>query len=169
MGVTFFHKENHMQSTTQQSKSDAKKAADKAFTQDVELAMKKGPQYPKTDDNPEGYTNDEVSRRLPPNEKKSARGRKDSAGNEEPIKFKPIKDACDEMMRAAKKADLAQADYNDLCKIIAERSGVKASSLKRLVRASIKGNYGDVKGAIDQQAALFETIGEIPVGGETAA
>lgn len=156
--------------TGQQSKSSAKKAADAAFTQDAALAMKgTGPGFPKSDANPEGYTQDEVARRLPPKETKSARGRKDSSGGEEPIKFDPIKKACSEMMRAAKKAELAMSDYNALLKIVAERSGVKAGSLKRLVRSSIKGNFEDVKGAIDQQAALFDTIGEIPVGGETAA
>lgn len=159
-----------MHPNTQPTKSDAKKAADAAFTNDAALAMKNsGPGFPKSKENPEGYTQDEVSRRLPPKETKSARGRKDSEGTEEPIKFEPIKKACSEMMRAAKKVDLAQADYNNVCKIVAERSGVKAGSLKRLVRASIKGNYEDVKGAIDQQAALFETIGELHVGGETGA
>lgn len=93
-----------------------------------------------------------------------ARGRKGRDGSEETIKIKPIKDAVGDLMRLYKKAELALADYNNAAKGVAERSNANTADIKRLIKASAKGNYQDVRRHIEQQQVLFEAVGEVPAG-----
>lgn len=98
-------------------------------------------------------------------------GRKDKEGGEETIKIKPIKDAAKDVLKLMRKADAARGQVSDAIKALAERSGTNASNLKRLFKASLKGNFADVRRDVDQQSVLFEQVGEISegVGVETKA
>lgn len=99
----------------------------------------------------------------------SRAGRKSRDGSDEVIKFKPIKDATKDLMALFKKKQLADEAYRDQLKAVAERGNVNSSNLNRLVKASAKGNYADVRRDIDQQSILFENIGEIRGDGTTGA
>lgn len=98
---------------------------------------------------------------------RSARGRKDSEGTQEIIKIKPIKDASADVMKLLRKAETAKAEANEAFKSLAERSGTNVSSLKKLFRSSLKGNFADVRNEVDQLSLLFEQVGEIQGGRET--
>lgn len=93
-----------------------------------------------------------------------ARGRKDRDGTEETIKIKPIKDASKEVMKLLRRAETAKTECDDAFKLLAERSGTNVSNLKKLFKASLKGNYADVRRDIDQQSVIFEQVGEISSG-----
>lgn len=95
-------------------------------------------------------------------------GRKGRDGTDEVIKFKPIKDATKDLMTLYKKKQQADADYRASLKAVAERGNVNSGNLNRLVKASAKGNYADVRRDIDQQSVLFESIGEIQSGPATS-
>lgn len=97
-----------------------------------------------------------------------ARGRRDHDGSEETIKIQPIKDGAKEVMKLMRKAETAKIEANDAFKLLAERSGTNVSNLKKLFKASLKGNYADVRRDIDQQSVLFESVGEISAGGKGA-
>jgi hypothetical protein len=99
--------------------------------------------------------------------KPGSRGRKSRDGGEETIKLKPIKDAVRELMALYKKAEGAMADYNNLRKIVAERSNCNSADLNKLIKSSAKGNYEDVRRHIEQQQVLFEGVGEISASGAT--
>jgi len=100
---------------------------------------------------------------LPGTETKRT-GRKDRDGTEESPNFPKIKDGCKEMMRAYKKLESAREAFNDTVKAVADRGNFNAATLKRLVRASASGNFADHRRMIDQQAVIFEMVGEIPGG-----
>lgn len=105
---------------------------------------------------------DKLSRNL--DLPKGGRGRKSSNGDEETIKLKPIKDACEELMIAYKKLELAKQEYNKLKSLVAERSNCNASDIGRLIKSSATGKYEDTRRHIEQQQALFEGIGEVSPG-----
>jgi hypothetical protein len=100
--------------------------------------------------------------------KPGARGRKGRDGSEETIKLKPIKDAVRELMALYKKLEQAQSDYNNLRKIVAERSNCNSADLNKLIKSSAKGNYQDVRRHIEQQQVLFEGVGEVSASGNGA-
>lgn len=95
------------------------------------------------------------------------RGRKDSSGDEQVLKAQPIKEALGELMALYKKAAQASTDYSAARKAVAERSNANSADLNRLIKASAKGNFEDVQRHIQQQADLFETIGEASAGAAT--
>lgn len=90
------------------------------------------------------------------------RGRKDSTGDEQVLKAQPIKEALGELMIAYQRFELAKKTYNDLRKLVAERSNADSSDLAKLMRASARGKFEDVQRRLQQQADLFELIGEVP-------
>lgn len=97
-----------------------------------------------------------------PKGSRGRRGRKDSTGDEQVLKAQPIKEALSELMVAYKSFEAAKAAYNDLRKKVAERSNCNAADLGRLLRASATGKFEDTQRHIQQQADLFELIGEVP-------
>lgn len=103
-----------------------------------------------------------------PGTRQQTPGRKTFDGTVETIKFDSIKKACGDMMKLYKKSQTAKDDYKAAVAAVAERSGCNASTLNRLVRSSAKGDFADVRNKIDQEAVIFETIGEIPGGKATA-
>ena len=96
-----------------------------------------------------------------PQGSRGRRGRKDSTGDEQVLKAQPIKDALSELMVAFQKFEAAKKEYNDLRKIVAERSNADSSDLAKLLKASAKGKFEDVQRRIQQQVDLFELIGEV--------
>lgn len=91
-------------------------------------------------------------------------GRKDREGTEEVPNFPTIKAGIKEMMRSYKKLEQAREAYNEIAKKLAERGHVNAANLKKLVRASVSGNFPDHRRLVDQQSALFEVVGEVSEG-----
>jgi hypothetical protein len=104
---------------------------------------------------------------LQPGARGRNRGRKSKDGGEEIPKFDTIKEGCAEMMRAFKKLEQARESFNDTVKAVAERGNVNAGTLKRLVKASANGKFKDEQRRIDQQATVFEMVGEIQGAPET--
>jgi len=98
--------------------------------------------------------------------KPGSRGRRDREGGEEVIKIAPIKEAAAQCMKLLNRMETAKADFSDAIKLLAERSGTNAANLKKLFKASHKGNFSDVRRDIDQQSVLFEQVGEVQGGGE---
>jgi hypothetical protein len=90
------------------------------------------------------------------------RGRKDSTGDEQVLKAKPIKDALGELMASFQKFEDARSAYNELRKQVAERANASAADLNRLLKASARGNFEDVQRKVQGTADLFELIGEVP-------
>jgi hypothetical protein len=94
----------------------------------------------------------------------NANGRKDGTGTEETIKIRPLKDGCAECMKLYKIAEEAKKAYNAAAKAVSERGGINTGSFKKLITASAKGKYEDVRRSIEQQSVLFEKVGEVPGG-----
>ena len=92
-------------------------------------------------------------------------GRRNNDGSAEVPNFPEIKKATAELMKRFKKAELAEDDYNDACAKVAERTHVNTRNLKKLIKASAKGNFVDVRQDVDQQGALFEMVGEVSASG----
>lgn len=99
---------------------------------------------------------------LPPGGR--GRGRKSPDGSEETIKIKPIKEAVGELMVLYKQMESASAAYNNARKLVSERSNCNSADLNKLIKASAKGNFEDVRRHVEQQSVLFESVGEVPGG-----
>lgn len=95
-------------------------------------------------------------------------GRKNSDGQSEAIDITSIKKSTADLMRRYKKMENAKDDFNDACAKVAESTNVNARNLKKLVKASAKGNFVDVRRDVDQQGVLFEMVGEVTGGPSTA-
>lgn len=104
---------------------------------------------------------------LPGTTRKST-GRKSSDGTEQVIRYEDITKGSADVMKLFRKSEAEKNNLNDAIKALSERSGTNTSVLKKLFKASYNGNFEDVKRDIDQAADLFETIGEIAGGGQTA-
>ena len=98
-------------------------------------------------------------------DKRGRKGRKSSDGTPETIKFEPIKKACKEMMKAFKKAEAAKDEYDACVAGVAERSNSNVTTLKKLIKASAKGKFTDVRNKIYQESVIFETVGEVSAAG----
>jgi hypothetical protein len=98
--------------------------------------------------------------------KPGARGRKSADGSAEVIKITPIKEGAAEVMKLMRRAESAKTQAAEALEALAERSGTNVSVLKKLFKASLKGNFSDVRRDVDQAADLFERVGELPGGGK---
>lgn len=98
---------------------------------------------------------------------KAPRWRKSSDGTEETIKAQPIKDAVADLMKLYVKLDTAKEDFQSALRGVAERSNANASTIKKLIASSYKGNFEDKRREAEQQAVLFEAVGEVPTGAVT--
>lgn len=95
-------------------------------------------------------------------------GGKNSDGQSEVIDVTSIKQATGDLMKRYKKMENAKDDFNDATAKVAERTNVNARTLKKLIKSSAQGNYADVRRDIDQQSVVFETVGEVAGGPNTA-
>lgn len=95
-------------------------------------------------------------------------GRKDGDGGQEVIKADPINESKNELMRQYKKMEQAREQYNESCKKVAENAGCNTPTIKLLIKASANGNFKEVQRVLDQRSVVFELIGEVAGGAETA-
>lgn len=91
-------------------------------------------------------------------------GRQDRDGTSEVIKIADIKQGSAEVMKLYRKAETAKTSLNEALKALAERSGTNTGNLKKLFKASYKGNFAEARRDLDQQTVLFEQVGEIAGG-----
>lgn len=95
-------------------------------------------------------------------------GRKSAGGTSEVPDFPSIKEGAADLMKRFKKLQNAKDDYQDACAKLAERSNTNARNINRLVKSSYKGNFADVRRDVEQTAAMFDIVGELPGGPQTA-
>ncbi len=87
---------------------------------------------------------------------KAPRGRKDASGQEAVIKTKELKTRIDELVKLKKAADEAAVEFNDAVKAAAEKSGLLASVVRKVVTASAGENYEEEKRKAEQLSLAFE-------------
>lgn len=93
---------------------------------------------------------------------RGSRGRKDKDGGEEPLRLKPdLKKQCRNLMVLLLKKNSATDDYNKAAKAVAESCNGNTANIKRLVQSSAKGKFKDAQRDCEQQAELFDYIGEV--------
>lgn len=96
------------------------------------------------------------------------KGRKKADGTERTLEPLTVRKGLNRLMELLRKADSAKEDYNDALKKLADSGGFQASNINKLIKASIKGNFADVKRDVDQLSILFDEVGEAPGGGKQA-
>lgn len=101
------------------------------------------------------------------NKNKRAEGRKSADGSAAVLRPKTVMQAGKELMSLFKRKQEANAAYNAAAKAVAERSGFNTSAITRIVNASARAKFEDVKRHIEQTNLLFEECGEIPGGSVT--
>lgn len=102
---------------------------------------------------------------LRPGSRGRSSGRKDKDGIEQPIKVKPLKDECPRLMRLLRRVKDAQTEYKEALNKVCEANGANTSDVNRLLKSSLKGNFEDVKRHVEQQAIIFEEVGEVSDAG----
>lgn len=96
---------------------------------------------------------------------RKAAGRKAADGTEKTLEPFTVRKGLTNLMALRRKADAANDEYNDALKKLAEKAGFQASNINKLIKASIKGNFADVKRDVEQLDILFGEVGEAPGGG----
>lgn len=140
---------------------DAKAKLQEAFKQeDAEALFKnKGVQFPRSEDNPDGYSTDENARKIKSAEREGARGRKDKDGQEAVITIKQMTPKeITELVEKEKHLEAVTADINDAVKAKAEQYGVKASALRKYIKAKAGYKFEEKKNSALQLALVFETL-----------
>lgn len=94
------------------------------------------------------------------------RGRQNRDGTEETVKVKPLKDECPRLLKMLRKGTDAMTDYKEALKAVCEANGANSADVAKLLKASLKGNYEDVRRHVEQQAIIFEAVGEVSDSGE---
>lgn len=117
----------------------------------------KGPQFPKSADNPTGYTKDERARPLKKKDSEGVRGRTDN-GQEAVIKLESLQTKVQHLVGLHNTAAEAKQDYNDAVKAVAESSGLLAATVSRYVKARAGDNFEDAKTKALQLSLVFEEI-----------
>lgn len=135
-------------------------------TQDANLQTKTGPNFPQSETNPDGYTLDERTRRQPPKERESkrGRGRKDKDGIEAVPDYAAVKTKAPNLMKLYRAKVEADTVYREGVKGLAESSKTNSGTINKLVKASYNGKFEDAQRSIDQQSEMFESVGEIAGG-----
>ena len=93
-------------------------------------------------------------------EKKSVKGRKDNKGQEMVIQVSELADAIDELEQLKLKHAAAAEAFNDAVKAVAERSGLMASVVRKVVDARTKDKVEDRRREAAQLNLAFEEIPE---------
>jgi hypothetical protein len=94
------------------------------------------------------------------------RGRQNKDGTEETVKVEPLRKACPRLLRLYGKAVDTMTDYKEALKAACEANGANTADVARLIKASHKGNFEDVRRHVEQQAIIFEAVGEVSPSGE---
>ena len=95
---------------------------------------------------------------------KGGRGRKNSRGDEEVPKYETVKEKSAELMKLLRRQAVINTEVNEAFTAVAERSNTKASHLRKLFKASLKGRFVDARNDADQQSVMFEMVGEVAAG-----
>lgn len=95
----------------------------------------------------------------------TARGRKGRDGIEETVKVTTLRKACPQLLKLYRKSQDAATDYKDALKAACEANGANSADVNKLIKASFKGNYEDVRRHIEQQQIIFE-MGEVSDSGK---
>lgn len=103
---------------------------------------------------------------LPPGARGQG-GRKGPDGSEEVPDFKSIRESARDCMKLLERVEDAKEKAAKAINALAERSNTNSRNLRKLFKANLKGNFADARRDIEQQAVLFEQVGE--VGGEVSA
>lgn len=94
---------------------------------------------------------------------KSVKGRKDNDGTEAVIKLKPLRDQLSDLLTLKAAADDATGELNDAVKVVAERTGLLSSVIKKLVKAKAGNDFAEAHRKVEQAALVFEEFaGEKP-------
>jgi hypothetical protein len=95
------------------------------------------------------------------NGRASPRGRKDqTTGQEAAISLRPIKDSIDELVALYTQQQESAAACSDAIKTVAEKSGLLANVLRKLVKARAGDKFAEAKRTVEQLALVFEECGE---------
>ena len=95
-----------------------------------------------------------------------AKGRKDSTGQEDVIKTKPLKDAIDDLIALHGKKQNANDKFNAAVKAVAEKSGLLSSVVRKLVNARAGDKWEEESRKVVQLGIVFEEVGAISGGSE---
>lgn len=95
------------------------------------------------------------------NGRTSPRGRKDqTTGQEEAINLAPVQKSIDELVRLYTQQQAAAEKCSDAIKAVAEKSGLLANVLRKLVKARAGEKFEEAKRTVEQLALVFEECGE---------
>ncbi len=90
----------------------------------------------------------------------NVRGRKGPEGQEAAIKMQPIKDAVEDAVELYNKLGQASEQFNDAIKAMAEKSGMLAVVVRKLVTARAGEKFDDEKRKVEQLSLIFEEVGD---------
>lgn len=93
-------------------------------------------------------------------------GRRDSTGTPETVKILPLKAECPRLLKMLRKAKKQMEDYRENLNDVCEANGANSAVVNRLLNASLKGNYETVRQKAEQQAIVFDGVGEVSDSGE---
>lgn len=92
--------------------------------------------------------------------RRKANARKDQSGQEVVQRPQVVKNAATELIAAKKKLAHATETLSKLIKKVAEESGYNAKAIRGWLGATVGESFEKAKRDIDQQAELFEEVGE---------
>jgi hypothetical protein len=95
------------------------------------------------------------------NGRASPRGRKDqTTGQEEAITLRPLKENIGELVMLYKQQQESAAKCSDAIKAAAEKSGLLANVVRKLVKARSGEKFEEAKRVVEQLSLVFEKVGE---------
>lgn len=145
-----------------ETSKDAKAKADALFQAGAIDAMKKkGSQYPKSEDNPDGYDGSENARRLQDAERQGARGREDKDGIEAVPDYKTLKAAMADGMTRFRKIEADKVVYKEWAKGVAKRTNTHVQSINKLMKASFNGTVDKETKDFTRQLELYNEVGPV--------
>lgn len=94
------------------------------------------------------------------NGRSSPRGRKDqTTGQEEAINMAHVKKSIEELVRLYTQQQAAAEKCSDAIKAVAEKSGLLANVLRKLVKARAGEKFEEAKRTVEQLSLVFDEIG----------
>jgi hypothetical protein len=95
------------------------------------------------------------------NGRTNPRGRKDqTTGQEEAINIAPVKKSIEELMTLYIEQQAAAEKCSSAIKAVAEKSGLLAEVVRKLVKARAGEKFEEAKRTVQQLSLVFEEVGE---------
>jgi hypothetical protein len=95
------------------------------------------------------------------NGRASPRGRKDqTTGQEEAITMAPVKKSIDELVRLYTQQQAAAEKCSGAIKAVAEKAGLLADVVRKLVKARAGDKFEEAKRKVEQLSLVFDEVGE---------